>query len=121
VDLCCASALTLVFGFIEPFGKGPAEQLKVERDYFATSRRSSYSPSRLTVGALLFVPALLACSAGVVRRQAAMAVGGFDARLRVREDLDFFAFVVPRFGARYLGEVALHYRISSEASLLQHR
>jgi hypothetical protein len=61
---------------------------------------------------------LLVCSAGVVTRQAAMALGGFDTRLRVREDIDFFAFVARRFGVRFIDDVALRYRINSEGSLL---
>ena len=70
------------------------------------------------VGAMLFARALLVCSAGVVTREAAMAVGGFDTRLRVREDLDFFAFVARRFGVRFIDEVSLHFRISHTASLM---
>jgi glycosyltransferase involved in cell wall biosynthesis len=113
----------LVFGAIEPFGSGPAEQLRGEQDYFAASRRLALHCRALRtplafVGALLFVRALLVCSAGVVTRQAAMALGGFDTRLKVREDVDFFAFVARRFGARFLDDVALRYRISSDGSLM---
>ena len=113
----------LVFGAIEPFGSGPAAQLQEEREYFAASKRIASRCRALRtpiafVGALLFVRALLVCSAGVVTRQAAMALGGFDTRLRVREDIDFFAFVARRFGVRFIDDVALRYRINSEGSLL---
>lgn len=113
----------LVFGAIEPFGSGPAAQLREEEAYFAASRRVASRcralHNRMTfVGALLFVQALLVCSAGVVSREAAVNLGGFDTRLRVREDVDFFAFIMRRFGVLYVDEVTLRYRINSEASLL---
>ena len=113
----------LIFGAVQPFGSGPIEQLESEQRYFATSLRLAARCQTLCtplafVASLLFVHALLVCGAGIVRREAALALRGFDARLRVREDIDFFAFISRRFGVRFLDETALHYRINSNGSLM---
>jgi glycosyltransferase involved in cell wall biosynthesis len=113
----------LIFGTVAPFGSGPAEQLQHEQQYFAQSHRLAVRCRGLAtplafVGALLFVRALLVCSAGMVRREAALALRGFDARLRVREDVDFYALLIRQFGVRFIDEVSLHYRISSNGSLM---
>jgi glycosyltransferase involved in cell wall biosynthesis len=113
----------MIFGAVQPFGSGPIDQLESEQRYFSTSLRlaarcQSLHTRLAFVASLLFVHALLVCGAGIVRREAALALRGFDARLRVREDIDFFAFVSRRFGVRFLDEPALHYRISSNGSLM---
>ncbi len=113
----------LVFGAIEPFGNGPAEQLADEKSYFEKSRRLAARCRSLGtvypfVGSMLFVHALLVCSAGVVRRECALARGGFDGTIKVREDVDFYVSIMRRFGVEFVDETTLHYRISSDASLM---
>jgi glycosyltransferase involved in cell wall biosynthesis len=113
----------LVFGTIQPFGNGPEGQLVDERRFFKEAGRLAgicrITGSRLAfVSTQLFHHVLLVCSAGVVRRECAAAIGGFDPRLRLMEDADFFAFIMRRFGVDFIDDVALHYRISSRQSLM---
>ena len=47
----------------------------------------------------------------MIRRSCAEAVGGFDTRLRVAEDVDFYARAIRQFGAQFIDRVTLRYRI----------
>lgn len=113
----------LIFGAVQPFGDGPAEQLDEERRFFAESSRlarlcRSMGNRFAFVSAHLFHHVLLVCSAGVVRRECAAALGGFDPELRLMEDAAFYAFIIRRFGAMFIDDVAIHYRINSLQSLM---
>jgi glycosyltransferase involved in cell wall biosynthesis len=108
----------LVFGRVEPFGDCPPEQLAHERRYFAASGHYAKGCGRFGsklgfVGQMLFGPAMLVCSAGVVRRDCVARVGGFDPAMRLVEDTDFFCRVTRASGACFIDRVALHYRIGS--------
>jgi glycosyltransferase involved in cell wall biosynthesis len=108
----------LVFGMIEPFGVCPEEQLQHERRYFIDAARSATRCSRFGArfgftGRMLFGLPILVCSAGVVRRECVAAIGGFDPQIRLMEDADFFARIMRKFGAYFLEEVAVRYRIGS--------
>ena len=108
----------LVFGRIEPFGTCPPAQLAHERRFFAAAgtdgRRCGRLGERLGfVARTLFGPPLLVTSAGVVRREAVARVGGFDPRLGLGEDIDFFCRVMRTAGACFVDRVTLHYRIGS--------
>jgi len=70
------------------------------------------------VSAHLIHHVLLVCSAGVVRRECAAALGGFDPELRLMEDAAFCAFIIRRFGEYSLMRYAIHYRINSPQSLM---
>jgi glycosyltransferase involved in cell wall biosynthesis len=113
----------LIFGAVQPFGDGPAEQLDDERRFFAESSRlarlcRSMGNRFAFVSAHLFHHVLLVCSAGVVRRECAAALGGFDPELRLMEDAAFYAFIIRRFGAMFIDDIAIHYRINSLQSLM---
>ena len=116
------SAIGLVFGRIEPFGNGPAEQLEHERAYFANAARKAASSNRFGsriafTGRMLFADALLVCSSSVVRRECVALIGGFDPSIRLMEDADFHVRAMRECGARFLDRKAIDYRISA-ASLM---
>lgn len=114
----------VVFGRVEPFGDVSEDQMQHERDFFAgAARRASISgrfgPKWAFTARMMFNGLLLVTGAGVVRRECVQALGGFDPAMRVREDWDFYARAMRRFGAHFLDRVALKYRIS-ERSLLHY-
>ena len=106
----------LLFGQVEPFGTCQPEQLQHERNYFAKAARnarlcSRFGPKIAFVGWTLFRSALLVGGAGMVRRDCVAGVGGFDPRMSLIEDTDFFCRVIRASGAHFIDRVALHYRI----------
>jgi glycosyltransferase involved in cell wall biosynthesis len=106
----------LVFGRIEPFGCGPDAQLRHEQCFFADAARSAAMCARLGnklafAGQMLFDLPLLVCSAGMVRRECVIGVGGFDPEIRLMEDADFYMRVMRKYGAHLLDRVVLRYRI----------
>jgi GT2 family glycosyltransferase len=108
----------LVFGRIEPFGTCPPSQLLHEIDYFSAAARNARRCARFGrrfsfASWMLFGPAMLVCSAGLVRRESVIGVGGFDPKIRLNEDTDFFCRVARRDGAYFLERLALYYRIGS--------
>lgn len=108
----------LVFGRVEPFGSGPADQLQHEKTYFARAARKAamsnrFGPRWAFTGHMLFDTALLVCSASVVRRECVIALGGFDPAIRLMEDADFHVRVMRDHGAHFLDRTAVRYRIGS--------
>jgi glycosyltransferase involved in cell wall biosynthesis len=111
----CGSEVGVVFGRIEPFGEVTAD-VEHERRYFEDARRRAVACKlfgrRWGFTARMFFDAtLLVCSAAVVRRECISAIGGFDPALRVNEDVDFYARVIRRFGARFMDRVCVHRRV----------
>jgi glycosyltransferase involved in cell wall biosynthesis len=108
----------LVFGRIEPFGSGPADQLNHERRYFADSARKAASSGRFGsrfafTARMLFGSALLVCSSSVIRRECMERLGGFDPSIRFIEDADYHVRAMRECGVRYLDQTAIRYRIGS--------
>jgi glycosyltransferase involved in cell wall biosynthesis len=108
----------LVFGRIEPFGAGPAEQLEHERRYFAEAARKAAVSGRFGsrvafAGHMLFDGALLVCSASVVRRRCLARLEGFDPSIRLKEDVDFHLRAMRECGVLFLNRVAIRYRVGS--------
>lgn len=106
----------LIYGKIEPFGDCPKEQLEQEIQYFAESARMSRVCQRIGtklafVACLMFQRALLVCSGGIVRRECVEQTGGFDPKLRLREDVDFYVRVMRQFGVHFIDQTGLRYRI----------
>jgi glycosyltransferase involved in cell wall biosynthesis len=106
----------LVFGRIEPFGSGPADQLNRERAYFARAARNARSSERFGArwaftGRMLFDTAMLVCSASVIRRSCILPLDGFDPGIRLMEDADFHVRAMRRFGVHYVDRTAIRYRI----------
>jgi GT2 family glycosyltransferase len=111
-------SIGLVFGQIEPFGDGPAEQLDHERRYFADAARKAALSGRFGsrtafVGCMLFDKALLVCSASVIRRRCLDRLGGFDPSIRLKEDVDFHLRAMRECGAFFLNRKAIRYRVGS--------
>ncbi len=109
------SAIKVAFGRIEPFGPAEADVAR-ETLYFhgATRRARRCGLLGATLGysaAQFFRPALLVCSAGIIRRECLPVLGGFDEELPLVEDVDFYARAARRFGLHFMDHVALHYRI----------
>jgi glycosyltransferase involved in cell wall biosynthesis len=120
-----------VFGRVEPFAEPVGEpgseageqpggpdtaEIAEERRYFRQARRRALRCACLGhrwafTAAMLFGPTLLVCSAGMVRRQVAEAIGGFDPALPLCEDVDFYMRAIRHGGARFLDRPALRYRI----------
>ncbi len=108
----------VVFCRIEPFGNCSKEQLQHETEYFAEAARLAsicrrLGPRSLYVACLMFHWAILVCSAGILRRDCLVRLGGFDPELRLREDVDFYARAMRHFGVFFLDQVGLRYRIGS--------
>jgi hypothetical protein len=57
--------------------------------------------------------AILVCSAGILRRDCLVRLGGFDPELCLREDVDFYSRSMRHFGVFFLDQVGLRYRIGS--------
>jgi glycosyltransferase involved in cell wall biosynthesis len=111
-------AVGLVFGRIEPFGTGPAEQLDHERRYFADAARKAAISGRFGnrfafTGRMLFEKALLVCSSSTIRRECLTTLGGFDPSIRLMEDADYHVRAMRKCGALFLDRTAIHYRVGS--------
>lgn len=112
------SDVGVVFCRIEPFGNCSKDQLQHEKEYFAEACRLAticqrLSPRTAFVACLMFHWAILVCSAGILRRDCLVRLGGFDPELRLREDVDFYARAMRHFGVCFLDQVGLLYRIGS--------
>ena len=108
----------VVFCRIEPFGNCSSEQLQHETKYFAEAARLAAICQRLGLktafaACLMFHWAIVVCSAGILRRDCLVHLGGFDPELRLREDVDFYVRAMRHFGVFFLDQVGLNYRIGS--------
>ena len=112
----------VVFGRVEPFGDVPEEQMRHEQEFFAAaaeraSKCGRFGPKWAFTGRMMFNGLLLVTGAGIVRRECVQSLGGFDPLMRVREDWDFYARAMRRFGVYFLNRIALKYRISNYSLL----
>jgi GT2 family glycosyltransferase len=108
----------VVFGRIEPFGDGPEAQLRHEQEFFADAARralwcSRFGPTWAFTACMLFRRTLLICSAGILRRKCVQDIEGFDTRIRIGEDVDFYARAIRQSGAYFRDQVSLKFRISN--------
>ena len=106
----------VVFGVVEPFGDSVDHSVEHEQRYFADAAKRARAcmrfGSKLAFGArMYFEPTMIVCSACTVRRECVIALGGFNPELRIVEDVEFYARAMRRFGAFFLDEVTLQYRI----------
>ncbi len=105
----------VVFGVVSPFSAN-GEAIAHELEFFASSAKRAKAAARLgpKLGfamQMFFHPTLLVCSAGVLRTEAVRAAGGFDGEAKLVEDVEFHARMMRRFGAVFLDQPVLDYRI----------
>lgn len=103
----------VVFGSILPFG---ADNVASEKLYFKTAKNRARIISRLGTrfalsATLFFGPTLLVCSAAMIRRRCIQPLGGFNTKLPLMEDVDFYARAIRQFGALVLDDISINYRI----------
>ncbi|MDR3497278.1 MAG: glycosyltransferase family 2 protein [Ancalomicrobiaceae bacterium] len=103
----------VVFGRIEPFGE---QDVAAETGYFDTAYRNArflaHFGTRLGFSAsMVFRSTLIICSAAMIRRQSAQALGGFDPNPLLAEDVEFYARAIRRFGAVVADRTSIRYRI----------
>lgn len=108
----------MVFGRIEPFGDCPTEQLDHEKRYFGDAARKAIACQLFGrrwgfTSEMLFGRAMLVCSAAVFRRECVVALKGFDPTIRLMEDADFNIRMMREFGAIFIDQKVLNYRIGS--------
>jgi glycosyltransferase involved in cell wall biosynthesis len=113
----------VAFGLVEPFGV-ESHGLTHERAYFAdAARRARHAAAtgsrRAMVANMLFKATVLVNSACVIRRECARALGGYDPRLRVVEDVDMYVRAIRRFGYVFLDRPVVQYRFTPTS--LMHR
>jgi GT2 family glycosyltransferase len=112
----------VVFGRVEPFGDASETQMRSERAFFRGATRRAKVCSRLGprlgfAAGMIFNQTLLVCGAALIRRECLQSLGGFDAEIRLGEDVDFFGRAMREFGACLLDRTTLHYRIGSPSMM----
>jgi glycosyltransferase involved in cell wall biosynthesis len=110
-----ASGAGVAFGLIEPFGE-EASAVSSEQRYFADAARrarraAALRSPRWMVTNMMFRDTVLVNSACLIRREAFSALEGYDADLKLCEDVEFYVRAIRRFGFAFLERVVLHYRV----------
>ena len=102
----------VAYGTVQPFGENP-EIVTRYTNWFAWAAQSSrylaYS-SWLAVGAILFRGTIIINSACMIRRECAVALGGYDCSIPVYEDVEFYMRGMRRWGHVFVDHPILHYR-----------
>jgi GT2 family glycosyltransferase len=90
-------------GDVRPFGDDP-KALKHEEDYFARGKAIWAKEKRIRaiVTHLLFIQSLLVCSSCVIRKSAFEAIGGFDVKIALCEDVEMYLRAIRTFGFAYI-------------------
>jgi glycosyltransferase involved in cell wall biosynthesis len=106
-----APAVGMAFGVVTPFGDDEAV-LRKQEAYFVEARRIARKlrGRRQLSACLTFRDAVLVCSAGMARRTAFVAVGGFDPGIAVCEDADLWARVSDARGHVFIDRSVVRYR-----------
>jgi glycosyltransferase involved in cell wall biosynthesis len=109
--LDAAPAAGMAFGVISPFGLDEAV-LGHNQRYFAEARRIARKlkgPRQLSA-CLTFRGAIMVCSAGMARRSAFAAVGGFDPDIPICEDAELWARIAQGRGHVFIDSPVVRYR-----------
>jgi GT2 family glycosyltransferase len=108
----------MAFGVIVPFGLDEVK-LRHHRQYFAAARRKAarLRGARQLSASLLFCPSVLVNSACMCRREAFVAVGGFDTEIAVCEDADFWARIAHATGFVFLDRPIVRYRTGAASMM----
>lgn len=106
----------VAYGVVLPFGEDEA-RVAHETEYFARAR--AVSRMHLTrmdlVARLLFGFTPLVCSACMVRRELALAIGGFDPDVAYCEDVHFYLRAIREGGFVFLDRPVVRYRTSADS------
>lgn len=107
-------------GAVRPHGPDASEVVVWEQAHYEAGRRIlSRIGSRHELAArLMFKPPPICCSACVIRREAFVAVGGFDTDLPLYEDIELYLQAIRRFGFVFIDRDLL-FRRTGEPSLIQ--
>jgi len=114
--LSCALAANrnaaVAYGTVQPFGENPDIVARYTEwfDWAAHVSRYLAKSSWLTVGTILFRGTLIINSACMMRRDCAVALGGYDASIPVYEDVEFHMRGMRRWGHVFVDHPVLHYR-----------
>ncbi len=116
--LDAAPAAGMAFGVISPFGLDPEVLLHNQR-YFAEARRIArkLKGRRQLSACLTFRSAIMVCSAGMARRTAFAAVGGFDADIPICEDSELWARVAEGRGHVFVDSPVVRYRTGAPSMM----
>lgn len=116
--LDAAPTAGMAFGVISPFGLDPEVLLHNQR-YFAEARRIARKlKGRHQLSACLtFRSAIMVCSAGMARRTAFAAVGGFDADIPICEDSELWARVAEGRGHVFVDSPIVRYRTGAPSMM----
>jgi glycosyltransferase involved in cell wall biosynthesis len=108
----------MAFGVIVPFGLDEVK-LRHHQKFFIEARRIArrLRGARQLSASLLFRPAVLVNSACMARRDAFVAVGGFDAEIPVCEDADLWARIVYSTGFVFLDRPVVRYRTGASSMM----
>lgn len=106
------SSAAVAFGRVVPFGNDPAVVARYKEWFdWATGIARQYSwSSWLTAGVILFRGTLIINSTCMMRRDCALALGGYDASIPVYEDVDFHMRGIRRWGHVFVDHPVLNYR-----------
>jgi glycosyltransferase involved in cell wall biosynthesis len=113
----------VVFGRIEPFGS-VASAVEHERAVFRVSTRRARRLARLgsrrclVANQLYASPTLFVNSACLIRAGHVAQLGGYDERITVMEDVDFYTRAIREFGFVFLDRVLVEYR-TGDPSIMQ--
>lgn len=102
----------VAFGQVTCFGEDAAIVARYQAwfRWAAGVARTLAGSSWLTAGAILFSGTLIINSTCLIRREAALTLGGYDASIPVYEDVDFFLRGIRRFGHVFVDHPVLRYR-----------
>jgi glycosyltransferase involved in cell wall biosynthesis len=111
-------AAGMAFGVVEPFGLD-AKLLEHHRQYYKEARRIAMQlRGRRQLGAcLVFKSAVLINSACMARRDAFLAVGGFDTSIPVCEDADLWSRIVQKTGFVFVDQPVVRYRTGAPSMM----
>jgi glycosyltransferase involved in cell wall biosynthesis len=104
----------MAFGRIQPVGKD-IEMLRHEERFFEDAAFRAKIGEALDskfwmLANMLFKNTLLACSATLFRRSCVEALGGYDPKLGLYEDLDIHIRATRRFGCAFVDRVVMYYQ-----------
>ena len=107
-------------GIVRPFGKEGSHVVAEEQVHYHQAEKTlAGMHTRFELAScLLFRSSIICCSACVIRREAFVSLGGFDATYPLYEDVAMYLRGIRRFGFDFVSQVLLNRR-TGEPSLIQ--